>query len=98
MKAKMIQESVYTLEVGGVRFPGMRVKSRWLGFTQLVDEKEQMLIVRNEDGQDSEFATIFDGIFRDPAASKECGVTVMAGSPDLLSRIASAATVEKAVP
>jgi hypothetical protein len=88
MKAKLTREAVFTIEVHGVSIPGMRVKSRWLGLTQLQNEKGEMLIVSGEDNAyASMFATLFGDIFRNAEETLEAGVVVVMGTPSLTAQI-----------
>lgn len=89
MKATLTREAVFTLEVGGLKFPGMRVESRWEGLTKLVNERQEVLVVSGESGE-SIFDTIFAGIFRSAQETREAGVLVVMGSPSLLHLIAVA--------
>jgi len=86
MKANLIREAVFTLEVGGLKFPGMRVESRWEGLTKLVNEKKEVLIVSGEVGGNV-FDTLFGGIFRSAKETTEAGVIVVMGSAELLAQI-----------
>lgn len=86
MKANLIRESVFTLEVNGVKFPGMRVESRWEGLTKLVDAEGLALIVHGEKGENA-FDTLFSGIFLNAAETKQAGVIVVMGSPVLLAQM-----------
>jgi hypothetical protein len=91
MKATLIREAVFTLEVDGVKFPGMRVESRWEGLTKLVNEKKESLIVSGEESEcECIFDTWFGGIFRDAQQTREAGVIIVMGSPSLLHQIATA--------
>lgn len=88
MKASMTRELVYTLEVNGAKFPGMRVASRWNGLTELRDEKGQILIVSGEDsGFAGALATIFNDVFRTPLETQVAGVVIVMGSPDLMTKV-----------
>lgn len=96
MKAKITKEDVFTLEVAGLKFPGMRVKSHWLGLTELRNEKDEMLIVSGMDDAwpSDTFASIFGGIFRTAAETQEAGVMVVMGTPALMAQIQAAGAKE----
>lgn len=93
MKAKITKEAVFTIEVAGLKFPGMRANSHWHGLTELRNEKNEMLVVSGMDDAwplDA-FVTLFGGIFRNGPETAEAGVLVVMGTPALMEQIQRAA-------
>lgn len=86
MKASLKQEQVFTLTVGDLAFPGMRVVSRWNGLMELANEKQEKLIMTDPEAGRTEFNRIFDKVWGSPGPCTN-DVIVLMGSPRLLALI-----------
>jgi len=100
MKADLIPEEAYTLQVAGHQIEGFRVVSRWNGLLELRNAKREVLIVSAPDVRAfaGVFDTIFGDVFRTNAETKAAGTVIVMGSPDLIARLRAAAEAAPAAP
>jgi hypothetical protein len=91
MKAKLTKEEVFTLEVAGLKFPGLRVESRWEGLTKLVNEKGESLVICGE-REGRNFGTAFNDLFGDilGCVPTSTDMAIVMASPGLLAQILAA--------
>lgn len=88
MKAELIREESFTLQVGSHQIEGMRVVSKWNGLIELRNAKNEVLIVSAPElGHAGLFDTLFSDIFRTAAETKGVGTVIVMGSPELVARI-----------
>lgn len=89
MKAELIPEETFTLQVGCHQIEGMRVISKWNGLIELRNAKNEVLIVSAPERSafGSTFDTLFGDIFRTAAQTKDAGTVIVMGSPDLVARL-----------
>ncbi len=91
MKGTLKQEEVFTLEVGTAVLPNLRVKSRWNGFTELVDSIGQQVIIHG-DKDGSAVSKMFSALTGEDKTSE---ITVLTASPDLAALLAAGVAVPK---
>ena len=96
MKAELIAQEVFTVQVGSHQIEGMRVVSKWNGLMELRNAAGEVLIVSAPDRSPmaSAFDTLFGEVFRTADETKAAGALVVAGSPDLLARLRLAASTQ----
>jgi hypothetical protein len=92
MKVCLAPEETYTLQIGDCVIEGFRVLSRWNGLTEMRNASNEILIVSAPDIRpvSSRFDTLFGDIFRTAGETKDAGVVVVMGSPDLIARLRAA--------
>lgn len=82
MKVSVKSSKVYTLRVGSLELPTMDIASQWEGLVKLVDGKGQHLIVAGLQDLGSVISETF---------GLESDLTIVQGSPALVSRLLEAA-------
>lgn len=89
MKAELIPEESFTLQVGCHQIEGMRLVSKWNGLIELRSAKNEVLIASAPAGSafGDTFDTLFGDIFRTAAQTKDAGTVIVMGSPDLVARL-----------
>lgn len=90
MKATLIPQEVFTLQVGGHQIEGMRVASKWNGLIELRNAAGETLIVSAPEACQSAasiFASVFSGVFRTAEETAAAGTTIVMGSPSILERL-----------
>lgn len=84
MKATIKREEVFTLTVGEVTIPDLRVKSKWNGMSELVNGKGEVLIVSGLSSSNP-FADVMDAVL---GVRPDVEVRIVSGSPALLAMLA----------
>lgn len=88
MKADLIAEEVFTVQVGAVKIERVRVASRWNGMMELRTPSGETLIVSAPArGHADAFSTIFGDVLRTADETKDAGTIIIAGTPSLLARL-----------
>jgi len=100
MRAELIPEDTFTLQVGCLQVQGMRVVSKWNGLMELRNSKNEVLIVSapERSALGSTFDTLFGDVFRSAADTKAAGSVIVMGSPDLIARLTAANAAKPAPP
>ena len=87
MKADLIAQEVFTVQVGCLRIE-MRVVSKWNGLMELRNAANEVLIVSapEQHPMADTFSTLFGDVFRTAEQTKSAGATVVMGSPAIIER------------